>query len=66
MPTRPLKMMAAGIGAISEDRHQEGIVGTMSVAENLILTRLTDPTFQFLDFEAKAYLAQCQKSGKIL
>lgn len=46
----PLKMMAAGIGAIPEDRHQEGIVGAMSVAENLILTRLNSPNIQSFGF----------------
>ena len=44
------KMMAAGIGAIPEDRHQEGIVGAMSVAENLILTRLNSPNIQSFGF----------------
>ena len=43
-------MMAAGIGAIPEDRHQEGIVGAMSVAENLILTRLNSPNIQSFGF----------------
>jgi simple sugar transport system ATP-binding protein len=37
--------IAAGIGRIPEDRHHEGVVGALSVAENLVLERLDDPEF---------------------
>ncbi len=39
-------MVAAGIGRIPEDRHHEGIVGAMSVAENMVIERLGDPDIQ--------------------
>ena len=39
----PAAMIRAGIGRIPEDRHHEGIVGSMSVAENLVIERLGDP-----------------------
>jgi len=35
----PRAMVARGVGRIAEDRHQDGIVGDLSVAENLILER---------------------------
>jgi simple sugar transport system ATP-binding protein len=39
-------MVKAGIGRIPEDRHHEGIVGAMSVAENMVIERLDDPAIQ--------------------
>lgn len=42
----PSAMIAAGIGRIPEDRHREGIVGAMSVAENMVIERLGDPEIQ--------------------
>lgn len=39
-------MVQAGIGRIPEDRHHEGIVGAMSVAENMVIERLDDPDIQ--------------------
>lgn len=42
----PKEMMAKGIGRIPEDRHHDGIVGAMSVAENLVIERLSDPDIQ--------------------
>jgi len=35
----PRAMIARGVGRIAEDRHQDGIVGDLTVAENLILER---------------------------
>src|SRR5262249_39677880 len=35
----PRSMIARGVGRIAEDRHQDGIVADLSVAENLILER---------------------------
>lgn len=42
----PLAMINAGVGRIPEDRHHDGIVGGMSVAENLVIERLTDSEVQ--------------------
>lgn len=42
----PAAMVEAGIGRIPEDRHHEGIVGAMSVAENMVIERLSDPDVQ--------------------
>ncbi len=42
----PAAMVKAGIGRIPEDRHHEGIVGAMSVAENMVIERLDDPEVQ--------------------
>jgi len=42
----PEAMVRAGVGRIPEDRHREGIVGAMSVAENMIIERLDDPKIQ--------------------
>ncbi len=42
----PLTMVEAGVGRIPEDRHHDGIVGAMSVAENMVIERLDDPDIQ--------------------
>ncbi|MDF1669662.1 MAG: ABC transporter ATP-binding protein [Roseovarius sp.] len=42
----PLDMIRAGVGRIPEDRHHDGIVGAMSMAENMIIERLDDPEVQ--------------------
>ncbi|NRB19138.1 MAG: ABC transporter ATP-binding protein [Rhodobacteraceae bacterium] len=42
----PKTMIKAGVGRIPEDRHHDGIVGAMSVAENMIIERLDDPLVQ--------------------
>ncbi|MBE9476451.1 MAG: ABC transporter ATP-binding protein [Proteobacteria bacterium] len=42
----PPALLAAGIGRIPEDRHHDGVIGAMSVAENLIIERLHDPDVQ--------------------
>ncbi|MFK7938501.1 MAG: ABC transporter ATP-binding protein [Roseovarius sp.] len=42
----PLSMIRAGVGRIPEDRHLDGIVGAMSVAENMVIERLDDPDIQ--------------------
>lgn len=39
-------MIKAGVGRIPEDRHHDGIVGAMSVAENMVIERLNDPDVQ--------------------
>ncbi len=42
----PLAMIRAGVGRIPEDRHRDGIVGAMSVAENMVIERLDAPEVQ--------------------
>lgn len=42
----PAEMIRAGIGRIPDDRHRDGIVGAMSVAENMVIERLDDPEVQ--------------------
>ena len=42
----PPTALNAGIGRIPEDRHHDGVIGAMSVAENLVLERLSDPKVQ--------------------
>jgi len=42
----PSTMIDAGVGRIPEDRHRDGIVGAMSVAENMVIERLGDPEVQ--------------------
>ncbi|MXU66619.1 ABC transporter ATP-binding protein [Oceanomicrobium pacificus] len=48
LPARhtPAALIRAGVGRIPEDRHHDGVVGSMSVAENLILERLDGPDVQ--------------------
>jgi simple sugar transport system ATP-binding protein len=41
----PRAMVASGVGRIPEDRHADGLVVDMSVAENLILERYREPPF---------------------
>jgi general nucleoside transport system ATP-binding protein len=51
----PRAAVRAGIGRIPEDRHHEGIVGSLTIAENLVLETLDDPEVQrwgFLRFAA--------------
>jgi simple sugar transport system ATP-binding protein len=45
VPTKvsPAAMMSLGVGRIPEDRHHDGVVGSMSVAENLAMESLSDP-----------------------
>jgi general nucleoside transport system ATP-binding protein len=54
MPS-PRAMLQAGIGRIPEDRHHEGVVGALSIAENLALEGLDQDAVQrwgFLRFGA--------------
>ena len=39
----PAAMMALGVGRIPEDRHHDGVIGSMTVAENLAIESLSDP-----------------------
>ena len=42
----PARALREGIGRIPEDRHRDGIVADMSVAENLVIERLDSPEIQ--------------------
>jgi len=42
----PPNLLKSGIGRIPEDRHHNGVIGAMTVAENLIIERLNDPDVQ--------------------
>ena len=46
----PSDFIARGIGRIPEDRHHDGVVGAMSVSENLVIERLSDPDVQAYGF----------------
>jgi simple sugar transport system ATP-binding protein len=49
----PAAFARHGVARIPEDRHHDGVVGSMTIAENLIVERLDDPAIQtggFLDF----------------
>uniref|UniRef100_UPI003BAB0F23 ABC transporter ATP-binding protein n=1 Tax=Stappia sp. TaxID=1870903 RepID=UPI003BAB0F23 len=53
----PEAMISSGIARIPEDRHRDGIVGAMSVAENLVIEEIRSSRYQrfgFLDFSAIA------------
>lgn len=43
--TNPAKMIACGIARIPEDRHSEGLIGDMSVTENVISESYRSPRF---------------------
>jgi general nucleoside transport system ATP-binding protein len=43
---RPREVIARGVGRLTEDRHHDGIVGDLTVAENLILERTRSPAVQ--------------------
>lgn len=52
---------AAGIARVPEDRHRDGVVGAMSVAENLVIESIRSKQFQkfgFLRFEQIARRAE--------
>jgi len=58
----PPGQLAAGVGRIPEDRHRDGIIGAMSVSENLIMERLDDPEVQKNGFlRPRAISANAQK-----
>ena len=42
----PGEFARAGVARIPEDRHHDGLVGSMTIAENLIVERLDDPAIQ--------------------
>ncbi len=51
----PRRFARSGVARIPEDRHHDGVVGAMSVAENVALEEIREPRFQrggFLRFAA--------------
>ncbi|MCF6305163.1 MAG: ABC transporter ATP-binding protein [Rhodobacteraceae bacterium] len=52
----PAAMQKSGIGRIPEDRHHDGVIGEMSVAENLIIERLQDKSIQKRGFLQQKYI----------
>ena len=50
----PALMIKQGIACIPEDRHRDGIVGSMSVAENTVIERLSDSAIQAKGFLRKS------------
>jgi len=53
----PKAMLQAGVGRIPEDRHHDGIVSDMSVAENLVIERLDAQDVQNKGFLRTAAIA---------
>ncbi|GAB3558993.1 ABC transporter ATP-binding protein [Spelaeicoccus albus] len=41
----PAKVLASGVGFVPEDRSEDGLVGQMSIADNLVLDRIRTPEF---------------------
>jgi simple sugar transport system ATP-binding protein len=41
----PAALIARGVGRLAEDRHRDGMIGDMSVADNLVIERRRDPAF---------------------
>ncbi len=46
----PKEVIKAGVGRIPEDRHRDGIIGSMTVAENLIIENLDNPKIRNFGF----------------
>jgi len=46
----PMAFIRRRVGRIPEDRHRDGVVGAMTVAENLVIERLDDPVIQHRGF----------------
>nr|WP_231701070.1 ABC transporter ATP-binding protein [Aliiruegeria sabulilitoris] len=54
----PRAALAHGIGRIPEDRHHDGIIAALSVAENLVIERLDDADVQRGGFLRRASMAE--------
>lgn len=46
----PAGLIALGVGRLAEDRHSDGMVADMTLAENLMMERRWDPAFQSSGF----------------
>ncbi|OUS06785.1 sugar ABC transporter ATP-binding protein [Rhodobacterales bacterium 52_120_T64] len=61
----PPVMQEAGVGRIPEDRHHDGVIGAMSVAENLVLERLNDAEVRKHGFLQQKYIrSQAEELSK--
>ena len=54
----PANILKAGVGRIPEDRHQDGVIGAMSVAENLAIENLDSDKIQTNGFLRHQQLKQ--------
>ena len=54
-------MIKSGFGRIPEDRHRQGIVGGLSVSENMIIERLDDPQIQNFGFLRSSVINRMRK-----
>ena len=54
----PANILKAGVGRIPEDRHQDGVIGAMSVAENLAIENLDNNKIQTNGFLRHQQLKQ--------
>ena len=62
----PRRMVAAGVARMPEDRQHDGVVGTMSVAENIAIEDLRDADFHnfgFIDRAAMRRRAEAAIAG---
>jgi simple sugar transport system ATP-binding protein len=46
----PRLFVRSGVARIPEDRHRDGIVGAMTVAENVVIEELREPAYQSVGF----------------
>jgi general nucleoside transport system ATP-binding protein len=49
--TTPSDMVMRGVGRLAEDRHRDGMVGDMSVTENLVMERCRQASFSRVGFQ---------------
>ncbi|WGD31796.1 ABC transporter ATP-binding protein [Ancylobacter sp. WKF20] len=54
----PAARLAAGVGRIPEDRHRDGTVGALTVAENYVLETVGDPQNQSAGFLRRAAIRE--------
>jgi ABC-type uncharacterized transport system ATPase subunit len=58
----PSALIAQGVGRLAEDRHRDGMVGDMSVTENLIIERRRDNAFSRLGFQRLQAMRQAAEA----
>ncbi len=61
--TTPSDMVKRGVGRLSEDRHRDGMVGEMSVAENLVMERRRDSAFNRAGFQRGAAMQEAARQA---
>jgi simple sugar transport system ATP-binding protein len=54
LASSPPGVIRAGIGRIPEDRHREGVVGSLTIAENLVIEELDSPAIRRFGFLRRA------------